>query len=73
MKLPDGSTKIVFYSGTTTIDKTAQGTSTDLKTGETVAVNGSANSDGSITAQRITVRPAGLPGQPGSTTPGPTG
>ena len=73
VKLPDGSTKIVFFSGTTTIDKTAQGTSTDLKTGETVAVNGSANSDGSITAQRITVRPAGAPGPTGSTTTGPTG
>jgi len=73
VKLPDGSTKIVFFSGTTTIDKTAQGTSGDLKTGETVAVNGSANSDGSITAQRITVRPAGLPGTTGSTTTGPTG
>ena len=33
VKLPDGSTKIVFYSGTTTISKSASGTASDLATG----------------------------------------
>jgi Domain of unknown function (DUF5666) len=65
VKLPDGSTKIVFLSGTTTVDKTAQGKASDLAAGQNVVVAGSANSDGSITAQRITVRPADTPGPTG--------
>ncbi len=58
IKGPDGGTKIVFFSGSTTIGKSTQGSSSDLSTGEEVMVNGKANSDGSIAAQNIQIRPA---------------
>lgn len=53
VKLPDGGSKIVFFSETTTITKSATGSSADLVVSENVVVNGSANSDGSINAQSI--------------------
>lgn len=63
IKMNDGSTKFVLYSGSTTIQKSAEGTSADLVAGENVVVTGAANSDGSITATQIQL--GGLPGGPG--------
>jgi hypothetical protein len=63
IKMNDGSTKFVLFSGSTTIRKSAEGTSADLVAGENVVVTGSANSDGSITATQIQL--GGLPGGPG--------
>lgn len=57
VKLSDGSSKIVFYSDKSIIDKATQGSSADLKTGEQVMVFGSINSDGSVTAQNIQLNP----------------
>ena len=59
VKLPDGGSKIVLFSDSTNIAKTDNGSSGDLTVGETVAASGTANSDGSITAQSIQIRPAG--------------
>lgn len=55
VKMTDGSTKIVILSDRTTVNKTTKGAKSDLKKGEQVAAFGSANSDGSITAESISI------------------
>lgn len=57
VKLQDGSSKIVLLSDTTQINKAAEATKEDLKTGEKVAVFGTENSDGTVTAQNIQLNP----------------
>ena len=57
VKLQDGSSKIVLLSDKTEINKAEKATITDLKTGEQVAIFGSENSDGSVTAQNIQLNP----------------
>jgi len=57
VKLQDGSSKIVFLSDTTTINKSSEGDKKDLKIGEKIGVIGLENSDGSVTAQTIQLNP----------------
>lgn len=57
VKLADGSSKIVLFSGTTQINKAATATKDDLKVGEKVAVFGITNPDGSVSAQSIQLNP----------------
>ena len=61
VKMPDGSSRIVFLSASTTINKSAEATKTDLVVGQRVAVFGSANTDGSVTAQSINLNPIARP------------
>lgn len=68
VKLSDGSSKIIILSDNTVINQSSQATKADLKTGETVAVFGQQNSDGSVTAQNIQLNPisrGGLTPTPG--------
>ena len=51
-------TRIVLYGDTTQIEKTVSGSAGDLTVGTSVLVNGASNSDGSITASSIQIRPA---------------
>ena len=59
IKMQDGSTKIVLVGSSTQIMKSTTGSSDDLTTGTNVTVTGTANSDGSITAESVQIRPAG--------------
>jgi hypothetical protein len=57
VKQSDGSSKIVLITSTTTFNKAAEATKTDLKTGEKVSIFGVTNADGSVTAQNIQLNP----------------
>ena len=57
LKLLDGGSKIVFLSDSTQILKSAESTVSDLAVGESLSVNGTANSDGSVNAQSIQIKP----------------
>lgn len=55
VKLPDGSSTIVLLSEKTVINKTSEGSKTDLKEGETVFAFGTQNADGSLTAENVSI------------------
>lgn len=57
VKLPDGSSKIVLLTSSTTINKAAQGSVSDLSVGTRVAAFGATNSDGSVTATNVQINP----------------
>ena len=59
VKLPDGGSKIVFFSESTKVAKSVEGTLDDVAVGKQVIVGGPANADGSVTAETLQIRPAG--------------
>ena len=59
IKMQDGSTKIILIASSTQVIKSSSGTINDLKIGTNITITGSSNSDGSVTAQNIQIRPNG--------------
>lgn len=60
IKLATGSTQIVLLSTSTPVTKSIAGNLSDLSVETPVMVSGTTNSDGSITAQSIQIRPTGV-------------
>jgi len=57
VKLRDGGSKIVLFSSSTEIGRFSSGTLSDLQVNDNVMVTGKTNTDGSLTAQSIQIRP----------------
>lgn len=57
VKLRDGGSKIIFFSDSTQVMKMDTGSTSDLIVGQQVTAVGSANTDGSISAQSVQIRP----------------
>jgi hypothetical protein len=73
ISLPAGGSKIIFYSNATQIQQMVSGTAANLLPGNCQLVNitGTDNSDGSVTAQTIQIRPDPKC-MPTTQTPGPS-
>lgn len=56
VKFSDGGSKIIFFSDSTEVAKSASGSINDVEVGRNISVSGAANQDGSITAQTIQLR-----------------
>lgn len=69
IKTQDGGSKIVILSELTNINKTSEATKDDLSEGEQVIVIGTEGSDGTITAQTISIGGNYFQGMPGSQLP----
>lgn len=63
VKLPDNSSKIVMLTAKTAINKATTASKSDLQVNEKVAIFGTENSDGSVTAQNIQLDPMMQMGQ----------
>jgi hypothetical protein len=59
VKLPDGGSKIIFWSDSTQFMKMASSSREQLAVGDNLMVSGTTNTDGSVLAQTIQVRPEG--------------
>lgn len=55
LKLQDGGSKIILISESTPVMQSVSGSANDIKIGEQITVTGSANSDGSISADSIRI------------------
>lgn len=63
IQLANGNSEVVIYSSSTPVSEPTTVPASTLKIGTAVMVAGTSNSDGSVTAQSIQVRPATTSGQ----------
>ncbi len=56
LKMPDGGSRIVFFSDSTEISKTTEGLVDDVEIGKQIMISGEQNSDGSYSAKTIQIR-----------------
>ena len=64
LKLPTGGSSIVFYSPSTTIEKTASGSWNDVTVGSSVIIRGTQNPDGTYAAQSVQLSRMPMPMSP---------
>ncbi len=57
LKLADGGSKIIFFSNSTQISKTTEGSASDIGIGKQIIITGEQNTDGSYTAKTIQLSP----------------
>jgi len=57
LKVPDGGSKIIFFSDSTVISKITEGSIDDIEIGKQIMITGEQNSDGSYTAKTIQLSP----------------
>ena len=62
-----GGSKIIFLSASTQVMKAVSGSPADLTIGQQITAMGTQNSDGSINADTVQIRPASPTGTPSST------
>ncbi len=58
VSMRSGGSKIIFFSDATQVMKSAPGALIDIMVGQQITAMGTQNSDGSMTAQSIQIRPA---------------
>ncbi|MDE2213311.1 MAG: hypothetical protein KGJ34_02145 [Patescibacteria group bacterium] len=58
LELASGSSEVVYFATSTQVLQTTTGSLNDLSVGVNVAITGTSNSDGSLTAENIQIRPA---------------
>lgn len=64
LKLVAGGSKIVLLSDKTQVVKSVEGSKADLKQGLNLMVTGIANTDGSVTAENVQIRPGQVKAAP---------
>ena len=71
VSLRNGGSQVIFLSGSATVMKSVAGTASDLSVGQNIVATGTTNSDGSLTATSVQIRPAmPNPAPTGTGTPG---
>lgn len=69
VSLAGGGSEVVYLSASTSVMKSDTGSASDLAAGQNVTIMGAKNSDGSVSATSVQIRPAGAPNGPAPAPP----